>query len=235
MSNVQSIVDTKAAAIAKANGRSKPDNTDRFDAAVAVKAKGKAKGTTALTAAQACEAAFEYGSSLAGLDGTLTAAIKQFKDNETVMADMLTALNVGYLVRKMGYDKAKATEVVGLLKFSEKKQDDHHRTFEQQRVMDTVRVVWHRAQKMAGVVKAKTEGQIKAEATRAEKEAAAEAHEQRLIKADQIVNPPEDVDVFESLTRLVSTMKSLQSKHAAKLVGDRGAAWRDWLASAPKA
>ena len=217
MSNVQSIVTPATPVLnGKANG------------------KAKAKASTALTAAQAVTAAYDYGTSLAGLDGTLTVAIKQFKDNESVMADMLTALNVGYMVRKLGYDKAKATEVVGLLKYNEKKQDDHHRTFEQQRIMDTVRVVWHRAQKMAGVVKAKTEGQIKAEATRAQKEAEAEAHESRLIKADEIVNPKDDVDVFEALTRLVSTMKSLQAKHAAKLVGDKGSAWRDWLASAPK-
>jgi hypothetical protein len=222
MSNVQSIVTPTATPVTNGKG----------------KGKGKATAsasTYAMQAAEAVQAAYDYGVSIAGLDGTLTVAIKQFKDNEQVMADMLTALNVGYLERKMGYDKAKATEVVGLLKFNEKKADDHHRTFEQQRVMDTVRVVWHRAQKMAGVVKAKTEGQVKAEATRAEKEAAAEAHEQRLIKADAIVNPPEDVDVFESLTRLVSTMKALGNKHSAKLVGDRGAAWRDWLAAAPKA
>jgi hypothetical protein len=220
MSNVQSIV-TPAT-----NGSTPP---------VLGKTKAKAKATTAtvLTPAQACEAAYEYGSSLAGLDGSLTVAIKYYKDNETVMADMLVSLNVGYLVRKMGYDKAKATEVVGLLKYNEKKADDHHRTFEQQRIMDTVRVVWHRAQKMAGVVKAKSENQVKAEQTRAEKEAEKTAHESRLIKADEIVNPKDDTDIFESLTRLVSTMKALQSKHAGKLVGDKGTAWRDWLASAP--
>lgn len=202
--------------------------------AKASKAKAKATVATVITPNQACEAAYEYGSSLAGLDGTLTVAIKYFKNNETVMADMLTNLNMGYLVRKLGVAKEEAAEIVGLLKYNEKKADDHHRTFEQQRIMDTVRVVWHRAQKMAGVVKAKTEGQVKAEETRAAKEAAAEAHEQRLIKADAIVNPPEDVDVFESLVRLVSTMKALGNKHSAKLTGDRGAAWRDWLASAPK-
>jgi hypothetical protein len=199
--------------------------------------KAKLNGSTApapMTVAEACEAAYAYGSSLAGLDGTLTIALKTFKDNEVVLSDMLVNLNIGYLVRKMGYDKDKATEVVGLLKYNEKKADDHHRTFEQQRVIDTVRVVWHRAQKMAGIVKPKSEGQVKAEATRAQKESEKEAHESRLIKADEIVNPKDDVDVFESLVRLVSTMKSLQSKHAAKLTGDRGSAWRDWLASSPK-
>lgn len=219
MSNVQSV-------ITATNGTTPP-------VLKTSKAKAKATVATVMTPLQACDAAYEYGSSLAGLDGTLTVAIKYFKDNESVMADMLVSLNVGYLVRKLGVDKAKATEIAGLLKYNEKKADDHHRTFEQQRIVDTVRVVWHRAQKMAGVVKAKTEGQVKAEATRAAAEAEKSAHESRLIKADEIVNPKDDVDVFESLTRLVSTMKSLQSKHAAKLTGDRGSAWRDWLASAP--
>ena len=220
MSNVQSV-------ITATNGSTRP-------VLKAKASKAKASTATVITPTQACDAAYEYGASLAGLDGTLTVAIKYYKDNEQVMADMLTALNVGYMVRKLGVERDAAIEIVGLLKYNEKKQDDHHRTFEQQRIMDTVRVVWHRAQKMAGVVKAKSEGQIKAEETRAAKEAAAEAHEQRLIKADSIVNPADDVDVFESLTRLVSTMKALQSKHAAKLTGDRGSAWRDWLASAPK-
>lgn len=207
-------------------------------ASILGKTKAKAKATTsakplAMTAEQACQAAYEYGSSLAGLDGSLTVAIKYYKDNESVMADMLVSLNVGYMVRKLGVDKAKATEIVGLLKYNEKKADDHHRTFEQQRIMDTVRVIWHRAQKMAGVVKAKSENQVKAEQTRAEKEAEKSALESRLVKADEIVNPKDDTDIFESLTRLVSTMKALQSKHAAKLTGDKGSAWRDWLASAP--
>ena len=221
MSNVQSIVTpaTNGAIHAKGKG----------------KAKAQAKASTAMTRRRLARRPTSMALSMAGLDGTLTVAIKTFKDNETVMADMLTALNVGYLVRKMGYDKAKATEVVGLLKFSEKKQDDHHRTFEQQRVMDTVRVVWHRAQKMAGVVKAKTEGQIKAEATRAEKEAAAEAHESRLIKADanrqsagrrrrlRIADSPCFDDEVDS------------GKARRKACRRRGSAWRDWLASAPKA
>lgn len=188
----------------------------------------------AMTAAQACDAAFKYGASMAGLDGSLTKALKAFKADKAVMADMLTALNVGYVVKKLAVSKTEATRIVGLLKYNEKKQDDEHRTFEQQRVMDSVRVLWHRAQKLAGIVQPKSENQAKAEATRAQKEAEAKAHESRLIKADAIVNPPDDVDVFESLTRLVSTMKSLQKKHTAKLTGDRGSAWRDWLASAPK-
>jgi hypothetical protein len=207
------------------------------DVAPKLNSKGKAShanSTQTITAAQACEAAYEYGSSVAGLDGTLTKALQAFKDNETVQADMLAALNVGYMVRKLGYTRDRATEVVGLLKYNEKKQDDHHRTFEQQRVMDTVRVIWHRAQKMAGIVKAKTDNQVKAEQTRAQKDAERAAHEQRLIKADELVNPKNDTDPFDALSRLVLTMKSLQSKYADKLVGDRGSAWRDWLANSPK-
>jgi hypothetical protein len=221
MTNVQSVVTPVIAKAPKAPKAS----------------KAKLNGSTApapITAEQACEAAYQYGSSLAGLDGSLTVALKAFKDNAPVLDEMLLNLNVGYLVRKLDYDRDYATEVVGLLKYNEKKADDHHRTFEQQRIMDTVRVVWHRAQKMAGIVKPKTDGQVKAEATRAEKEAEKSAHESRLIKADEIVNPKDDTDIFESLTRLVSTMKALQAKHSAKLVGDRGSAWRDWLASAPK-
>lgn len=189
-----------------------------------------------LTAAEAVAVAYEYGNSVAGLDGTLTNAIKLFKDSATVMADMLAALNVGYMARKLGVDKAKATEIVGLLKHNPnpKKADDHHRTFEQQRIMDSVRVIWHRAQKMAGVVHVKSDAQVEAEKTRAAKEAAKVETEARLIKADEIVNPKADVDVTEALTRLVSTMRSLANKHSDKLVGDKGMAWRDWLANAPK-
>lgn len=223
MTNVQSVITPTT------NGAAPPVFKGKTSKAKISVASGS------MTALQACDAAFEYGSSMAGLDGNLTKALQAFSNNETVKADMLTALNVGYVVRKLGVDKARATEIVGLLKYNEKKQDDHHRTFEQQRVMDSVRVIWHRAQKMAGIVQPKSDNQVKAEQTRAQKEAEKTALESRLIKADEIVNPKDDVDVFESLTRLVSTMKALQSKHAAKLVGDRGSAWRDWLASAPKA
>jgi hypothetical protein len=199
------------------------------------KAKAKAKATptvNGITREQAITAAFEYGASMAGIDGSLVKAIGAFKNDESVMAEMLAALNVGYITRKLSVDKAEAERIYGLLKFNENKQDDEHRSFEQQRVMDTVRVLWSRAQKMAGVPK--KEAQVKAEATRAEKEAEREAHNSRLIAADEIVNPKDDVDVFDSLSRLVLTMKALQSKHAAKLVGDRGSAWRDWIAKAPK-
>jgi hypothetical protein len=221
MSNVQSIVTPVPTPVLNGKGKGKANG------------KAKLNGSTAMTAAQACQAAFEYGQSMAGLDGTLVKAIQAFKADDAVLSDMLDSLNVGYFIRKLNVEKAEATRIVGLLKYNENKQDDEHRTFEQERIMVAVRVLWSRAKKMAGVAKA--EAQVKAEATRAAKEAEKTAHESRLIKADEIVNPKDDVDVFESLTRLVSTMKSIQAKHAAKLVGDRGSAWRDWLAAAPKA
>jgi hypothetical protein len=201
------------------------------------KAIAKLTGNTAdvkMTAAQACEAAFEYGSSMAGMDGTLTLAYKTFKDNESVLKDIDHSLAVGYMVRKMGYERSRALEVVGLLSYNEKKQDDHHRTFEQERVMGSVRVLIHRARKLAGIIKPKSEAQIKAEETRAAKEAEKKELESRLTKADEIVNPPADTDPFDALARLVLTLKSLQNKYSDKLIGDRGTAWRDWLAAAPK-
>ena len=97
-----------------------------------------------MTPAQACDAAFKYGSSMAGLDGNLTKALKAFKNDKAVMADMLIALNVGYVVKKLAVSKTEATRIVGLLKYNEKKPDDEHRTFEQQRIMNSVRVLWHR-------------------------------------------------------------------------------------------
>jgi len=189
-------------------------------------------GTVGITKEEAVKAAFEYGQSMAGLDGTLVRAIVAFRTNESVLSEMLTALNVGYVMRKLGVATAEAEHIVGLLKYNEKKDDDKHRTFEQERIMIAVRVLWSRAKKMAGVPKA--EAQAKAEATRAAKEAEREAHESRLIAADEIVNPKDDVDPFEALVRVASTLKALQNKYAAKLTGDRGSAWRAWIAKAPK-
>ena len=96
--------------------------------------------------------------------------------------------------------------------------------------MTAVRVLVSRAKRMAGITEAKPDTAVKAEQAKAERE----AHESRLIKADEIVNPADDVDAFDALNRLVLTMKSLQKKYAAKLVGDRGSEWRDWLANAPR-
>jgi hypothetical protein len=206
-----------------------------------VVAKSKAKRTTAIpatamTATQACEIAFNYGDNLAGLDGGLTKALVAFKDDEAVQKDMLQELSTGYMMKKLGYTRDQATKAIGKLHHSDKpdKQDDNHRTFDEQRVMDTIRVLWHRAKKNAGILAPKSEAQVKAEAARAEKEAQKKILEAKREEAWKIVHPKDDVDPFDSLARLVLTMKALQKKHADKLVGDRGTAWRDWLASAPK-
>jgi spore germination protein YaaH len=206
------------------------------------KANGKARkaslnGSTAinaLTAAQAIEIAFDYGQNIAGQDGALTNAFKVFSKNDQVIGDMIQALSEGYMVRKLGYQRDEATRVIGLKKYNDRNPDkntDENRTFEQERVMVAIRVLVHRAKKMAGI--GKPVDTAAREATRAAKEAEDKAHESRLIAADAIVNPAEDVNPFDALARLVLTMKSLANKHSAKLVGDAGSAWRDWLASAP--
>jgi hypothetical protein len=169
----------------------------------------------------------------AGLDVNLTRALIAFKNDETVQAEMLAAVNVGYMMRKLGYDKKEATRVVGLLKYNEKKQDDAHRTFDQQRVTDNVRVVWHRAHKKARIVKPKSENQIKAEQTRAEKEASRKEHESRLEEAWGIVHPDNGADVDTVMARFVTAMRSYHDGHSAKFTGDTGSAWRDWLKAAP--
>jgi hypothetical protein len=218
MTNVQSIV-TPTTPATKANG----------------KTKAKANGSTAMTPAQACEIAFEAGQNYAGQDGSLTQAFVTFKANDKVIGDMVQALSEGYFVRKLGYDRVEATRVIGLKKYNDRNPDkntDENRTFDQERVMVAVRVLVSRAKRMAGITKpADTAEQ---EATRAQKEADKAAHEQRLIKADEIINPSDDVDVFDALNRMVLSMKGLQKKYTAKLVGDRGSEWRDWLANAPR-
>jgi len=185
-----------------------------------------------MTKDQAIAAAFKYGQSLAGLDGTLVKAIGQFKGDTAILTEIQGALNIGYVMKKLDVTKGEATRIVGLLKYNEDKQDDEHRTFEQERVMIAARVLWSRAKAMAGVPK--SEQAAKGEATRAQKEADRKANEQRLIKADEIVNPKDDVNPFAALAALVTTMRHLQKKHAAKLDGERGSQWREWLAKAPK-
>jgi hypothetical protein len=188
-----------------------------------------------MTAQQAIDTAFKYGGSLAGLDGSLTKAILAFKSDATVTAQMLTALAVGYMMRKLGYTKVQATRAVAKAKYNEKKQDDDHRTFDEERVMGSVRVLWHRATKGAGIVKPKSENQIRADLERNTKDAERKAHQARLEETWEIVHPKDEVDVNEAMTRLVSTMKAFHAKHAARFKGDAGMAWRDWLKAAPKA
>lgn len=186
-----------------------------------------------LTKDQAIAAAFKYGQSLAGLDGTLVKAIAAFKGDTAILGEIQAALNIGYVMKKLDVSKGEATRIVGLLKYNEDKQDDEHRSFEQERVMVAARVLWSRAKAMAGVPK--SEQAAKGEATRAQKEADRKANEARLIKADEIVNPKDDVNPFDALAALVVTMRHLQKKYAAKLDGDKGSQWREWLAKAPKA
>jgi len=205
MTTIQSVVTPTVAP--KANGKASP--------------KAKLNGSTSMTPAQAIAIAFEYGQTMAGQDGALTNAFTTFKANDKVIDDMVQALTEGYLVRKLGYDRAEATRVIALKKYNDRnpeKNTDENRTFEQERVMVAVRVLVSRAKRMAGITKAPETGE--AEAKRAAKEAEAKEHESRLIKADEIVNPADTVDPFDALNRLVLTMKSIQKKHAAKLVGD---------------
>ena len=197
--------------------------------------KAKANGSTALTATQAVEIAFEYGQNVAGQEGTLTTAFKAFANNEKVIGDMVQALTEGYMVRKLGYERDEAKRVIGLAKYNDKNPDkntDKNRDAKQEAVMVSVRMLVSRAKRMAGITKPAASAED--EAKRAKREADKAEHEQRLIKADAIVNPADDVDVFDALNRLVLTMKSLQKKYAGKLVDDRGSEWRDWLANAPR-
>ena len=204
-----------------------------------VKGKGKVKaqanGTTALTATQACEIAFEYGKNVAGQDGTLTLAFKTFAKNDKVIGDMVQCLQEGYFVRKLDYSRDEAKRVIGLAKFNSdnpEKNTDKNRTAMQESIMVSVRMLVSRAKKAAGIGKpAATAEEV---AKRAKRESDKKEHDARLIKADEIVNPKDDVDVFDALNRLVLTMKSLPKKYAAKLVDDRGSEWRDWLANAPR-
>jgi hypothetical protein len=202
-------------------GKGKPNGKGNGKLAVTL-------GSTSLTKEQAVKAAYDYGSCLAGQDGTLTAALKAYAKNEEVQADMLKALNVGYVERKLDVSKEEAERIVGLVKYNEKKQDDHHRTFAQERVMIAVRVLWMRAKRMAGIVEAPAKGKT-------EKAAESEARKGQIQELAEIVYPTktEDVDVNAAMVRLVLTMRSYQNKYSAKFVGDTGSAWRDWLAAAP--
>lgn len=220
MTSIQSVITPVTVATPKTNGKAR------------LKATTASPAVNGITREQAIETAYTYGSNLAGYDGALTKALVAYKSDATVLAEMLTSLCVGYTVKKLAVSKAEATRIVGLLKYNEKKEDDEHRTFEQERVMIAVRVLWSRAKKMAGFEK--SESSAKAEVTRAAKEAEREANNQRLIKADSIVNPKDDTDPFDALAALVVTLKHVQKKYADKLTGERGSAWRDWLANAPK-
>ena len=202
------------------------------------KTKTELNGSTApakLTPGQAIDIAFQYGQSLAGVDGSLVTALVTFKDDKAVQADMLKALNIGYIMRKLNKTKDEAEVIYSLAKYNPKadKQTDKNRTLEQERVMTAVRVLWHRAKAIAFPDTAKTEAAIKAEQTRNDNEKAAKERQAKLEALAEIVQPKPETDVYEAMNRLVSTMKAYHSKHADKFVGDAGMAWRDWLAAAP--
>jgi hypothetical protein len=224
MSNVQSVVTPTTPAPKTSKARKAALNGSTHLDPVATK----------ITPEAAIEAAFEYGRNIAGQDGNLTIAFKAFAENDKVIEDMVQALSEGYMTRKLGYDREEATRVIALKKYNDRNPDkntDENRTFEQERVMVAIRVLVHRAKKMAGI--GKPVDVAAREATRAAKEAEKEAHESRLIAADEIVNPPEDVNPFDALARMALTMKSFANKHSARIVGDQGMVWRDWLAAAP--
>lgn len=230
MANVQSVVTPKGngsvTATLKASLKAETKATP--------KAKAKANGSTAMTPAQACDIAFAYGENMAGQDGQLTLAFTTFKANDKVISDMVQALTEGYFVRKHGVTREEAKRISYLKKYNQlnpAKNTDENRTAEQEKVMGAVRVLVSRAKRMAGITKPENpETEVKREEAKAERD----AHQARLIKADELINPADDVDVFDALNRLVLSMKSIQKKHAAKLVGDRGSEWRDWLANAPR-
>jgi hypothetical protein len=199
-------------------------------------AKAKLNGSTAsapLTPEQACKIAYEYGANLAGQDGSLTLAFKTYAKDEEVQANMVKALCVGYMERKLHVAKHEAERIVGLVKHSPdpKKADDHHRTFEQERVMVAVRVLVHRAKKMAGI----GIDTPKVNTPSDEEIAAREARKNNIQQLAEIVYPAKEsaVDVDAAMTRLVLTMRAYMNKHAGKFQGDTGMAWRDWLANAP--
>lgn len=227
MSNVQSIV-TPAT-----NGTTPPViKTSKARKAALNSSTHLDPVATKITPEAAIEAAFEYGRNIAGQDGNLTIAFKAFAENDKVIADMVQALSEGYMTRKLGYDREEATRVIGLKKYNDRNPDkntDENRTFEQERVMVAIRVLVHRAKKMAGI--GKPVDVAEQEATRAAKEAEKKEYESRLLAADEIVNPKGNV--FDALARLVLTMKAVANKQSAELTGDAGSAWRDWLASAP--
>jgi hypothetical protein len=209
----------------------------------ATKRNGKAalNGTTAL--AQAIEAFFDWGQSMAGVDGTIVQALKTFgTDSNTdkeARAEMWKALNCGYLVRKLGYTREHAAIVYGRMKYNSKNPDnntDDHRTAEEQRVVDTCRMMKSRAMNLAGIsdqTESQRDALTKAQAKRDEKKRIAEEREAELLKDHEIVHPSDETDPIEALTRVALMLKGLQKKYALKLKGDIGSAWRNWIDDAP--
>lgn len=217
-------------------------------------AKARANGSTAatpivvdapLTVDQAVEICFEYGGSMAGADGNLTKALKQFKGQKEARRVMFRGMCIGYLVRKLGYERPHATARYDLLKHNEDiPQDDKHRNWEEQRVINSVRQMWSRADEFAGTSPEKSDRQKAALATAQVASEQAKAHREQAERAWEIVHPTEaradgsvvaetPESVIETLVRLAGTIKGYANKHSALITGDVGMAWRDWIAAAP--
>ena|SRR5215472_429190 len=200
-------------------------------------------GNGHLKLADAIESFFEWGSNMAGVDGNIVRALKFWgtdsKEDKAARGDLWKAMNCGYLVRKLGYTRDHAAVVYGRMKYNSKNPDnntDDHRTAEEQRVIDTCRQMKSRAMILAGIsdqTQAQKDALESAQETREQKKRETEARESQLIKADEIVNPSDETDPIEALTRVALTLKALQKKYALKLKGDIGSAWRNWIDDAP--
>lgn len=197
-----------------------------------------------MTKAEAIAICTKAGTSYAGIDGSLVRAFKAFEKDKETLTEMVKALSVAYLTKKLNVSKDEAVLILGLSRHNPKiEQDDLHRTLEQDRVLVSVRVLVSRAKALAGFEKnkAKSRGQKNKKAQDKAKGAIATTNADidpkehaRLVKADSIVNPASDVDCFDAMSRVVLTLKSMERKYARKLVGERGDAWRAWLATSPK-
>lgn len=199
-----------------------------------------------MTKAEAIAICTKAGTSYAGIDGSLVRAFKAFKNDKETLDEMVKVLSIAYLTKKLDVSKDEAKLILGKSRPPKdaSKADDSHRTLEQERVLVSVRVLVSRAKEMAGFEKdkAKSRGaKAKKAKDKAAKGAIATANadidpkeQARLIKADSIVNPADDVDAFDAMSRVVLTLKSMERKYTKKLVGERGDAWRAWLAASPK-
>lgn len=224
--NVQSVVSSVAKSV---NGKGK------------VKAEAKRTTTLAnpanapLTEQGALDIAFEYGASIAGQDGFLTKALRQF-NTKAFTKRIIEHIAAAYYVKKFDYSKDKALATAGLMKHNPEKQSDEYRTEGEERIMVSVRMLVSRAKKLAGIVDPDTVArQEKANTSRAEAKAERDALEARRNEAWEIVHPNlEEVDVNAAMKRMFATMRNFMNEHSGKFVGDAGTAWRDWIAKAPK-
>lgn len=103
--------------------------------------------------------------------------------------------------------------------------------------MVSVRMLVSRAKQLAGITDPEQQArQEKATATKEETKREAKALEARRQEAWEIVHPTinETLDVNIALQRLVGTIRSFMNEHSARITGDTGSAWREWLGKAPK-